>query len=208
MSRRVALAGASGLVGSCLLRRLLDDARTASVFAPTRAPLPPHPRLENPRLEGGAWTLPPVDEAYCALGTTRRKAGSAEAFRAVDLDLVASFAQAARQAGARRFGLVSAAGAHPRSRFLYPRTKGEAERAVSSAFESIVIARPSFLLGERAEHRPGERLAVSLALALRPAIPRRWRAVPADSVAASLLAAVRGGVPGVLVLENDSLGAL
>lgn len=207
MSRRVALAGASGLVGSRLLRRLLEDGQTASVFAPTRAPLPPHPKLENPRLDG-AWSLPPVDEAYCALGTTRSKAGSAEAFRAVDLDLVASFAQAARKAGARRFGLVSAAGAATGSPFLYPRTKAEAERAVSSGFESVVIARPSFLLGERAEHRPAEKWGIALALALRPVIPRRWRAVAADSVAASLHAAVRGGVPGVLILENDSLGAV
>lgn len=207
MSRRVALAGASGLVGSRLLRRLLEDASTASVFAPTRAPLAPHPKLENPRV-GEGWTLPPVDEAYCALGTTRRKAGSAEAFRAVDLDLVAGFAKAARAAGARRFGLVSAAGASAGSPFLYPRTKAEAERAVSSGFECVVIARPSFLLGERAERRPAEKLGIALALALRPVIPRRWRAVPADSVAASLIGAVRGGVPGVLVLENDSLGAV
>jgi uncharacterized protein YbjT (DUF2867 family) len=205
VSRRAALAGASGLVGGFLLRRLLEDPATASVYAPTRAPLPPHPKLSNPRLEG-AWTLPPVDEAYCSLGTTIKKAGSPEAFRAVDLDLVAAFAKAARAAGARRFGLVSAAGAHPGSRLLYSRVKGEAERAVSSGFESVVIARPSILLGPRAESRPAERLGISLALALRPLIPRRWRAVHADAVAASLLAAVRGGVPGTLVLENEILG--
>lgn len=206
MSRRAALAGASGLVGGFLLQRLLEDPATASVCAPTRAPLPPHPKLLNPRVEGG-WALPPVDEAYCALGTTLKKAGSPEAFRAVDLDLVAAFAKAARAAGARRFGLVSAVGADPRSRLLYSRVKGEAERAVSSGFECVVIARPSILLGPRAEHRPAERLGISLALALRPLIPKRWRAVRADAVAASLLAAARGGVPGTLVLENEALGA-
>lgn len=206
MSRRAALAGASGLVGGFLLRRLLDDPATVSVFAPTRAPLPPHPKLSNPRLEG-AWTLPPVDEAFCALGTTIKKAGSAEAFRAVDLGLVAAFSKAARAAGARRFGLVSAVGAHAGSRLLYSRVKGEAEAAVSSGFQSVVIARPSILLGPRAERRPAERLGISLALALRPLIPARWRAVQADSVASSLISAVRGGVPGLLILENESLGA-
>lgn len=205
MSRRVALAGASGLVGGFLLSRLLADERTSFVHAPTRKPLPPHPKLDNPRFEG-SWALPSVDEAFCALGTTIKKAGSPEAFRAVDLELVASFAKAARAAGARRFGLVSAAGASASSRLLYSRTKGEAERAVSSGFESVVIARPSILLGPRAEHRPAERLGIAVALALRPLIPRRWRAIEADAVAGALLAGVRGGVPGRLVLENEHIG--
>ncbi|MDX6770432.1 MAG: NAD-dependent dehydratase [Elusimicrobiota bacterium] len=207
MSRRAALAGATGLVGGFLLERLLADPATALVCAPTRRPLPSRAKLDNPRLDG-AWALPPIDEAYCALGTTRRAAGSAAAFRAVDLDLVAAFAAAARAAGARRFGLVSSVGADAASRFLYPRTKGEAERAVSSGFESVVLARPSFLLGPRGESRPGERLAIALAKALEPVLPRRWRGVPADAVAAALLRCVRGGVPGVLVLENEALGAI
>src|SRR6185312_10908414 len=131
----------------------------ARVIAPTRRPLAAHPKLVNPSFDGKSWpALPALDEAYGCLGTTRKTAGSDEAFRAVDLELTRSFARAAKQAGARRFGLVSSIGADSRSRFLYPRTKGEAEAAVAGmGFESVTIARPSFLAGERAEHRSGER---------------------------------------------------
>lgn len=205
MSRRAALAGATGLVGGALLGRLLEDPELSLVVASTRRPLPAHPKLHNPPLEGD-WELPSVDEAYCALGTTRRDAGSAAAFRAVDLELVATFARAARAAGARRFGLVSALGADASSLFLYPRTKGEAESACAAlGFERLVIARPSLLLGERRESRPAERAAIAVSRALAPILPARWRAVSAERVAAALLAASRDAAPGLVVLESEAL---
>ena len=205
-----AVAGATGLVGGLLLRRLLDDPEIARVIAPTRRPLPPHPKLDNPAFDGTTWAvLPPLDEAYGCLGTTRKQAGSADAFRFVDLGLTRSFARAAKAAGARRFGLVSALGADARSRFLYPRTKGEAEAAVSGlGFESVAIARPSLLLGERAESRPAEKFTIAAFRFLEAALAgplRRWRAVRADDVASSLIAALRGRVPGVLTLESDAI---
>ena len=202
-----AVAGSTGLVGGLLLKRLLEDSEVARVIAPTRRPLAAHPKLVNPSFDGKSWpALPALDEAYGCLGTTRKTAGSDEAFRAVDLELTRSFARAAKQAGARRFGLVSLIGADSRSRFLYPRTKGEAEAAVAGmGFESVTIARPSFLAGERAEHRSGERFMIAAFQLLEPLIPRRWRAVNAAAVAASLIAATRGRVPGTLVLESDAI---
>lgn len=205
-----AVAGATGLVGGRVLARLLDDPAVARVVAPTRRPLTPHPKLVNPRTSGPAWPdLAPLDEAYACLGTTMAKSGSPAAFRAVDLELTRAFALAAKAAGARRFGLVSSTGADARSRFLYPRVKAEAEAAVAAAgFASVVVARPSFLLGERAEERPGEKAALavfSLLDGLLAGPLRRWRAVPADAVAAALIAAVRGRVPGTLTLESEEL---
>jgi uncharacterized protein YbjT (DUF2867 family) len=200
-----AVAGATGLVGNFLLRRLLDDPEVERVIAPTRRPLPVHPKLSNPIFDGTSWpALPPLDEAYGCLGTTRKKAGGDEAFRAVDLTLTRSFARAAKAAGARRFGLVSSLGADARSRSLYLRTKGEAEAAVSgSGFECVAVVRPSFLIGERVEPRPAEALA-ALIVGFLP-LPRRWRAVRAEAVAASLVAALRGRVPGTLILESEAL---
>lgn len=210
MGLTAAVAGATGLVGSRVLALLLEDPAVAAVVAPTRRSLRPHPKLVNPLLRGPDWPqLPPLDEAYACLGTTRAKAGSEAAFRAVDLGLTLSFARAARAAGARRLGLVSSVGADARSRFLYPRVKGEAEAAAAGlGFESVVIARPSFLLGARAESRPAERLLIPLFLLLEPALIgpwRKYRAADAGAVAAALVAAARGRVPGTLVLESGAL---
>ncbi len=92
----------------------------------------------------------------CALGATIRKAGSKDAFARVDRDYVAAFAALGRAAGASHFGLVSAVGADARSSNFYLRTKGEAEGAVRACgYLRVDNARPSFLLGQRAEARTG-----------------------------------------------------
>ncbi|MCR4294954.1 MAG: oxidoreductase [Elusimicrobia bacterium] len=209
--KTAAVAGATGLVGGFVLRRLLEDPGTGRVIAPTRRPLAAHPKLENPILASGWPELNGLDEAYGCLGTTRKDAGSAAAFRAVDLDLAVAFARAAKTGGARSFGLVSSAGADAGSAFLYPRVKGEAEAAVGAlGFETVVIARPSLLLGERVRPRPAERLgeaALALASPFLVGPLRKYRAISADAVAAALIASVRGRIPGKLTLESDALGA-
>lgn len=209
MSIRAAVAGATGLVGSRVLARLLDDPQVAHVIAPTRRPLPPHPKLENPGLSGAWPAFSGLDEAYGCLGTTRKDAGSDEAFRAVDFDLAVAFARATRTGGARRFGLVSSMGADAASRFLYPRVKGEAEKAVAGlGFETAVLARPSLLLGSRPKTRPGEKIGEAALAAIGPLLLgplRKYRAITGDTVATALIASVRGRFPGVLTLESDSL---
>lgn len=212
----VLVAGASGLVGAALLRRLLADAAGSSVVAVVRRPLElVSPRLvvlvaDFGRLDGVA--LPPAATAFCALGTTMAKAGSREAFRAVDLDAVVAFARAARRAGATRFLAVSALGADPRSRVFYNRVKGEAEEALRSAgFEELTLVRPSLLLGERSETRPAER-AAGVVTRLVPwglAGPlSRWRPVPADAVAAALVGLAGLPFRGVRIVENDEIHRL
>ncbi len=212
----VLLAGASGLVGGALLRRLLADEEGPRVAAVVRRPL----ELASPRLDVvvadfdhlDRTDLPRAETAFCALGTTMAKAGTEERFRAVDLDAVVAFARAARRAGATRFLAVSALGADPRSRVFYNRVKGEAEEALREVgFDGLALFRPSLLLGARAETRPAERFAAvvtgfvpwGLAGALS-----RWRPVPADAVAAALLAIAGGELRGVLVVENDEIHGL
>lgn len=154
--------------------------------------------------------LPPAGVAFCALGTTIRVAGSQAAFRAVDLDAVVAFARAARAAGVRRFGLVSALGAHARSGNFYSRVKGEAEDALRGlGFEQLVIARPSLLLGDRSAlgqpARPGERWGERVAGWLGPLVPRGLRPIEAAAVAQALVATVPAATAGVTVLDSAAL---
>lgn len=195
--RIVALAGATGLVGSALLRGLLDDASVAKVHAlGRRRPEMRHAKLVPHVVDFAALpALQPLDEVYLALGTTIRSAGSQAAFRAVDFDASLAVARAARTAGARRAGLVSAMGADARSRIFYSRVKGELEEAVAAlGFEGLVIARPSLLLGERAglgqASRPLEELGMIAGRLLGGLVPRHHRPIEAASVAAALLARV------------------
>lgn len=195
--RTVALAGATGLVGSALLRGLLADPAVTAVHAlGRRAPDVRHPKLVPHVVDFGALPpLPPLDEVYLALGTTIGSAGSEAAFRAVDLDASLAVARAALAAGARRAGLVSAMGARARSPVFYNRVKGELEEALAGlGFEGLVIARPSLLLGDRVRLgqplRSLERVGLAASALLGGVIPRHYRPVAAEAVARALLARV------------------
>ena len=215
----VLLAGATGLVGRALLVRLLAAERRQHVIVVARKPLPAtsarDPRLtvrvgDMATLAGESGTL---DDAYIALGTTIKVAGSEAAFRAIDLDLVVAIARAARAAGGRRLAVVSALGADRRSRVFYNRVKGEMEDAVTGlGYESVVLARPSLLLGDRESlgqpKRAGEVWAARLLGPLLPIVPAGVRPIAAPVVAAAMVAALDRAEPGTRVLSSADLQRL
>jgi len=213
------LAGATGLVGRALLLRLLAADRRQRIVVLARKPLPAtvarDPRLtvlvgDMATLAGDAGA---IDDVYIALGTTIKVAGSEAAFRAVDHDLVVAIARRARAAGARRLAVVSALGADRRSRVFYNRVKGEMEEAVSGlAYESVVLARPSLLLGDRESlgqpTRAGEVWAARLLGPLLPIVPAGVRPITASIVAAALVAALDEAEPGTRILSSADLQRL
>jgi uncharacterized protein YbjT (DUF2867 family) len=157
-------------------------------------------------------TFPKVDDVFIALGTTIKIAGSEAAFRHVDFDFVVNVARVARAAGATRLAVVSALGADPTSRIFYNRVKGEMEIAVMQiGYESVVIAQPSMLLGDRAvlgqPPRSSEIWAARLLAPLGWIMPKGVRPIPARAVASALLAAILDAQPGVRVLKSGAMQA-
>jgi uncharacterized protein YbjT (DUF2867 family) len=206
------VAGATGLVGQALVRQLAADGGWREVRVLVRRALPAEsgaPNVIPVRIDYADLDATPdwargVDHLFCALGTTIRQAGSQAAFRQVDFEYALAFAKAGLAHGARHFLLVSALGADAESRVFYNRVKGELERAVSAlGFRSVTIARPSLLLGERAERRIGEQLGKLVGVLA----PGRWRPVPATQVAAALVAAAKRDTPGKEILDNRQLRA-
>ena len=204
------LAGATGLVGQAVLRQSLADARISQVIAPTRRTLTMHPRLLNPLVDFSA--LPEdapwwrVDAVICALGTTIRDAGSQAAFRTVDHDYPLAVARLARRQGASAYVLTSATGANAASRVFYSRTEGELERDLQAMdFPSLTFVRPGLLGGKRELRRPLEHLGIKVLAAIGPLLPRRYRVVPADSVAAALLQAALEAAAGLRIIESEAI---
>jgi uncharacterized protein YbjT (DUF2867 family) len=226
---RLLLAGATGLVGGLVLReRLADRAWPGRIVAPLRR----EPPLKDPRLLPviGPLTEPKADEqvagevrgrvgsakldAYIScLGTTLEVAGSREAFIAVDRELVLRLAKLAFELGARRAILVSSVGASRQSGNFYLRIKGEVEDAMGEAgFKRLDILQPGLLLGERGEVRRGEALAQTLAPIYNPLLRgaklRRYRAIPAETVARAVVRLSELTVPGRFVHQHDGIVAL
>lgn len=207
------LVGATGAVGQAVLRQALSEERITRIVAPTRRPLQAAvaggERLLNPVIdftrlpEEAPWWK--VDAVVCTLGTTIRVAGSQAAFAAIDRDLPIAVGRLARAAGATRYALNSSLGASARGNF-YLRTKAEAEQGIIDlGFASTTIVRPSLIDAERNEARPGEQAGLLIARLLRPLLPRRYRAVRPQAIAAALLRGVVEGSPGVTIVESDAL---
>jgi uncharacterized protein YbjT (DUF2867 family) len=195
MSKTAIILGATGLVGSHLLKLLFDDSRYEQVKVLVRRPVGvEHPKLIQHIVEfdhPDEWqALVSGDDLFSCLGTTIKTAGSQEMQYKVDYTYQYRVAQIAAKHGVSTYVLVSSSGADPSSKFFYPRIKGELDRDVRELpFQTVRIIKPSVLVGERQEKRLGESLSVALGNLLTPLIPplKKYRPIPAAIVAQAMI---------------------
>jgi len=207
--RTALIAGASGLVGSECLQRLLASDAYSTVTVVTRRSLgnaAKHSKVREividfAQLDRVRADLR-ADHVFCTLGTTIGKAGSQAKFRQVDFEYPRHLAELALRNGAQHFSLVSALGASSDSRVFYSRVKGELEDALRAmGWPSLCLLRPSVIAGDRQESRPLERLSEML-LRFGPAT---YRPVAAGRIAAAMIATAQREPRGVTVIESREI---
>lgn len=164
LMKSVLLFGASGLTGQHCLQLLLKNDHYREVFIAVRVPL----AIENEKLTQvvvnfsaleSSVNLFDVDEVFCCIGTTIKKAGSRAAFKNIDHDLVVTIAKLAKSYAVKKFLVISALGASSKSRSFYNQTKGKMELALKSLkMNEVYVFRPSLLLGHRQEFRLAEQI--------------------------------------------------
>lgn len=204
---QVLITGATGLVGGHLLRLLIQDRHINSIAAPTRRPLLDITGVYNPYdpqlTDALAQVQDPIDIAFCCLGTTRREAGSKEAFVHADYTLVVDTALTAKKLGAKHFLVVSAHGANAGSPFFYNQVKGKMEEAlIAQKWERLTIVRPSMLMGHRDERRFNE----SFFAPLFRILPGNWKSIEARDVALAMVKeALAPSQEGVNIIPSAKL---
>ncbi|MBU5616121.1 NAD-dependent epimerase/dehydratase family protein [Psychrobacter sp. TAE2020] len=166
MQRKAIVIGATGLVGQHLVKQLSELYDTLIVIA--RRP----PRYINASMHfyqvndfdnlTEVFTSIGVNkstDAFSCLGTTKKQAGSDEAFRKVDHSYNVNFAKLCHSRGVENFFLLSSMNADIDSRFLYNQVKAETENSITELdFSQLVIFRPSLLLGKH-KGRPLESIS-------------------------------------------------
>ncbi|GAB4029541.1 oxidoreductase [Spirosoma gilvum] len=209
-SQKTALViGATGLIGNLLTHRLVDSPFYSNVKVLVRKALNwQHPRLQEVPFDfdhpNGLLTQ--ADDVFCCLGTTIKKAGSKEAFRKVDYQYPLDIAQLSLASGASQFAIVTALGADADSSIFYNRVKGEVERDLTALhFPTLLIFRPSLLLGDRSENRLGERVGAGVMRLFSPLIPAKYKGIDASKVAKAMLETTQRGLTGRHVFESDAL---
>jgi uncharacterized protein YbjT (DUF2867 family) len=172
MSKVALIAGATGLVGSSLLDLLLNGTEYSHVISIQRsASTMKHPKLSIIQTNFDAMdavALPQVDDVYCCLGTTIKKAGSKEVFKKIDYAYPIALAKLGARYGAKHFIVITALGASSTSLFFYNKVKGELQEtlAKNQTIPQISIIQPSLLLGNRSENRIGEGVGITFATVL------------------------------------------
>ncbi|MEQ1498355.1 MAG: NAD(P)H-binding protein [Novosphingobium sp.] len=212
---RIALVGATGLVGMSLIRLAVgrSDIRIVGI-ARREAALPPGARMEMLVAPAQGWgdaiAAARADVLVCALGTTWRKAGKDEAaFRAVDQDLVLACARAAKDCGVRQMIAISSVGADPFSKNFYLRVKGEVEQQLGKVgLARLDILRPGLLRGPREELRPAEqlgRLTSPLLDLFLHGKYAKYRSISSEVMARAIIGLTREKMAGRFVFENEAI---
>ena len=207
---RIALIGASGLIGSHLVPLLeghavLSLARTPSVALPNVTE-----RIGEMADWPGMLADEDVDIAIGTTGTTWAKAKDWETYDRIDRHGVVEFARAAQAAGARRMIVVSSSMADAASKNRYLAIKGQMEADLASlGFERLDILRPGLLRGKRGgERRWKERLGILVSPLVNPLLPRNIRSIDAGLVARAMAALVEAPGEGRFVHHNEDIRAL
>ena len=212
MKTNYLIAGATGLVGAEVVKQLAQQTDAEIWCLGRRAPDLTSDRLhfvQHDFLTTVKWSgkKPATPVAICTLGTTIKKAGSQAEFRKVDFDFVVNFAFEALALGARSLHVVTAHGASENSSIFYNRVKGELEqRLMAMQLPALHIYHPSLLIGDRKEHRTGEKLASVLTGVLTPLFKlpglSSVQPTPADRLAAYILKTSASAAPGNHVHSN------
>lgn len=203
------LLGGTGLIGSHILKILEADNYFEKVNVVVRRPV----NFNRSKINGKVIdfndqdqfkeSMKNTDVVFCAIGTTQRKVNNdIHAYRKIDYDIPCNAALYSKENGCKQFVIVSSLGAGGYKRNFYLKLKGEVEdRLKKIGFDSLLIFRPSFLLGSRLEKRSFEKFGKVFFKAISYLLPSKFKPVEADKVAAAMVAAAKKEFVGVHVFH-------
>jgi uncharacterized protein YbjT (DUF2867 family) len=214
--KTAAVIGSTGLIGNQLVQLLAKDKSFDTIRTLVRRPVTPMSSKIEMKLvnfdepESVKLAIDGSDAVFCAVGTTQKKVkGDKQAYRKVDYDIPVNAARFCAETQCSSFQLVSSVGADSKSNNFYLRLKGEVEDAVRSyAIPSVSVFRPSILLGNRTESRPGEKIgqgAMSFFAFLMVGGWEKYRPIEAEYVAKAMIAAAHEMKPGYSVCEYTAI---
>jgi len=206
--RTAAVFGTTGLIGNELTQLLSQNSEYGKVYAYARKQPNSLPsKIEHVAFDVSLIKIPlGVDDVFVCLGTTMKKAGTKDAFRKVDYEMVVEIAKQAKDSSVKHFIVISSIGADPSSNNFYLKTKGEMEEAVKQFdFDYCGILRPSLLIGTRNEFRFGEKLAIvffKIFSFIFVGPLRKYRGIKAEDVAKGMIMLTQSGIGKVTVESN------
>ena len=101
------------------------------------------------------------DDCFFCIGTTKKNTPDKDEYRRIEYDIPVEIAKIAKSNSINSFIYVSSGFADSKSSSAYLKNKGQVEEElIKLNFSILGIMRPSFLLGNRKEKRPGEEVGI------------------------------------------------
>ena len=167
MNKTVTLFGSSGLIGSEVLKLLINDNYFEIINIISRKKISLNSKkiknynINFSNLYDYKKIISKDQIVIASIGTTQSKVNfNKSEYRKVDYDILLNIAKACKSNKASSFCFVSSAGANEKSKNFYLGLKGEIENSIMHiGLKTCLIFRPSLLLGKRNEFRFGEIIA-------------------------------------------------
>ena len=184
--------GATGAVGSSLVRELLQSPRCSAVTIVTRRGVDlfgASPKLREcvlamERLDADVADLARgCDAAFCTMGIGQPSKATKEEFWRVDVEYASAFGRACRAAGVPHFSLLTSADANANARIHYLRVKGAIEdRILALQFARTSLFRPSLLVTKETRYGIKDVVMQNAFPKISWMLPSRWREISVEDL--------------------------
>ena len=209
----VAVFGATGLIGSILVKYLKQFSKFKKINLVLRSPIDlkdENVKIHEINLFKKSEILNSLNTSkvvFIAIGTTMSKVkGDKEKYRRIDFGITKDIADACKEFGIDKLILVSSSGANLKSKSFYLNLKGSIEKYVTDLnLKSVSILRPSLLLGKRNEKRFGEKFAQIIMPKISFFMPSKYKAIKAEKVARAMLQLSNTDSKGVKIFHYKDI---
>ena len=191
------ILGSSGLTGSSILERMIEDNEYEKIILFNRK----KSGIENSKIEEiitdfqnelNLDSIEKIDSIFSCLGTTRKKTPDLNQYRTIEIEIPFKIGVLALEKGLRSLHFISSVGADSKSSNFYLKIKGEAEEKLATLnIPFLHIYRPSLLIGSRKEHRLVEKIFMLLMPIFNPLMFGRlskYKTMQIDSLSKSMIA--------------------
>lgn len=203
------ILGATGLTGSLLLEKLINDSSFEKIklfsrsSAENKSPKIEEHLIDMFQLEKHAEVFK-ADVVFCCIGTTKAKTPEKQTYKKIDYGIPVSAAKLAKKNGIKTFIVISALGADENSSVFYNKTKGEMERDVlKQHIENTYILQPSLIVGDRGESRLSEKVATFFMKTFGFLIPKKYKMIKAETIAEAMLVLAKEGFPKQQITSDE-----
>jgi len=205
--------GGTGLVGSYLIKTLINDEYYTKVKVFTRSEINiPNSKLEiiNTNFDNleEVKDLILADSCFFCIGTTKKNSPNKDDYQKVELELPKKIAQICKKNSIKSYVFVSSGFANSKNKGEYLRFKGLVEEELKRLdFDNLGILRPSFLLGERKQFRIAEKIGIPIFKLLTPLFIgplKKMRPIHANTVAKAMSNIVKKNLDQV-TYESDEI---